>query len=87
MLWAPNERTGRFLLDEIMLMGNYGKADERFAHQNKGNYFVRSWRFCSSKMRFLKVFPIETCWLPIDHFLSGAEMVLNKVKAKKMAEG
>lgn len=84
MPWAPNECTGRFFLDEVMIMGNFGKYDERFANRKRGNYIVRYWRYCTSKIRFLKVFPIETCWLPIDHFMSGTEMLLNRRKGRNL---
>ena len=84
MLWAPNERTGRFLLDEVMMMGNFGKNDERFANRKRGNYIVRYWRYCISKIRFLKVFPTETFWLPVDHFMSGTEMLLNRRKGRNL---
>ncbi len=84
MPWAPNESTGRFLLDELMLMGNFGKTDERFANIKVDNYIVRFWRYCSSKMRFLRYFPVETFWLPIHYFMSGAEMLWYRRKAEKL---
>lgn len=84
MPWAPNEPTGRFLLDEVMMMGNFGKTDKRFANIKVDNYIVRFWRYCSSKMRFLRYFPVETFWLPIDYFMAGAEMLWNRKKAEKL---
>ena len=30
MLWAPDDNSGRFLLSEIMKMGNFGHEDHRF---------------------------------------------------------
>lgn len=69
MLWTPNERIGRFLLDEVMMMGNFGRTDERFVRSEKDNHLVRYWQYCKGKMRFLWYFPIETFWLPIDYFM------------------
>ena len=60
---APDERRGRFLLDEMMAGGNFGRYDERVsrpATQWQAN-LLRLRR----DMRLLRYFPSESLWEPV----------------------
>lgn len=54
MLWIPEEKDGMLLLHEVMMGGNFGRLDERIAH-NRTNWQsfwmlsvhnLRLWKFC-----------------------------------------
>lgn len=65
LLCSPNEKTGRFLLEEIMLAGNFGKYDSRL---NKTRYQSRvglmfSW--FKHNLRLVKYYPADVLWTPI----------------------
>lgn len=64
LLTAPNERDGRFLLDEIMLAGNLGQHDKRISHRNNESDFVRGMRKVKRNFRFLFSYPSEVLWSP-----------------------
>ena len=64
MLVEPDEKEGRYLLDEVMKAGNFGKYDPRFAHlqeEKAWHIFVRKQRHI---WRLLRHYPSETLWSP-----------------------
>ena len=64
LLTTPDEREGRFLLNEIMLAGNFGKYDERL--QYKGESSLRwALRKVKRNFRFVRCYPSEVLWSPI----------------------
>lgn len=65
LLTTPDEYEGRFLLDEIMLAGNFGQYDERIqrhAHATEWQLFVRR---VTRNLRFLRSYPSEVLWSPL----------------------
>ena len=65
MLTEPDEREGRFLLNEIMLAGNLGHYDERIkrvANESALRVFVRR---VMRNFRFVRSYPSEVLWSPI----------------------
>lgn len=65
LICSPNEKAGRFLLDEIMQAGNFGQFDKRL---NKDRYQTRlglmnSW--VKHNLRLIKYYPEDVLWTPI----------------------
>jgi hypothetical protein len=70
MLCPPNERDGRFLLDEVMLAGNFGHHDPRLqeleVRRGKTSYQLRhAWRRFRRNLRFLGTYPSEVVCEPL----------------------
>ena len=65
LLVAPNEREGRFLLDEIMLAGNFGQYDERLQHERGESALHWGWRKVKRNFRFVRSYPSEVLWSPL----------------------
>jgi len=63
MLCPPNEKEGRFLLNEIMLAGNFGKYDDRIKHG--GSQLSHAWEKTKHNMRLLTHYPEEVMWEPV----------------------
>lgn len=64
LLCKPDEERGKFLLNEIMLAGNFGKYDERNVIGAKEGYFKRFVRRQKRFLRFLGQYPSEVIWGP-----------------------
>lgn len=70
MICEPDEKEGRFLLDEIMMAGNFGHYDPRLealeVKKGKTGYQVkRAWRRMKRNMHFVGSYPAEVMWEPI----------------------
>ena len=65
MLTTPNEREGKFLLDEIMMAGNFGYYDPRIIRSQDERVFIRFVRRTIRNLRFLRSYPSEVIWSPI----------------------
>lgn len=65
MLVAPNEKEGRFLLDEIMIAGNFGHHDPRIIRSKDERLFIRFVRRTVRNLRFLRSYPSEVIGSPI----------------------
>lgn len=85
MLWKPDEKRGRFLLREIMKMGNFGHADHRFDIDKDASHLRRYCRRLRGKIRFVKYFPMEVMWLPIDILITFFELRILRRKARIIA--
>lgn len=72
LLCRPDESQGRFLLDEIMLSGNFGKYDARNSHDKNENRIEHLIRKMKRLLRFVRFYPSEVLNTPVFmlwHFL------------------
>ena len=65
MLCEPLEKRGEFLLQEIMLAGNFGKFDLRSQKRKGESKPRRMVRRLGRNLRFLRQYPDEILWFPI----------------------
>lgn len=76
MLCEPSEKHGKFLMNEIMLSGNFGHNDPRMGDVATGGYLKsrisQASRRFKRNMRFFTSYPGEVIWEPIvrvEHFI------------------
>lgn len=76
MLCEPSEKNGKFLMNEIMLSGNFGHNDPRMGDVATGGYLKsrisQASRRFKRNMRFFTSYPGEVIWEPIvrvEHFI------------------
>ncbi len=77
LLCMASEKDGQFLMNEILMSGNFGHADPRMgAISTNGGYLKRrasqAWRRLKRNLRFVTSYPGEVIWEPIvrvEHFV------------------
>lgn len=62
LICTPNEKEGKFLLNEIMMAGNFGKYDERIKHG--GGQLSHAIEKTKHNLRLLTHYPEEVLWEP-----------------------
>ena len=65
LLMDADEKEGRFLLNEILLAGNFGHHDERIkriANERALHVFLRR---SIRNLRFIRSYPSEVLWTPL----------------------
>lgn len=65
LICSPSVKEGKFLLDEIMRAGNFGKYDKRIIRQEKESHLHKYFRKIRRNLRFIKSYPDEVIWNPI----------------------
>lgn len=61
MICEPDEKEGRFLLNEIMMSGNFGQSDHRYQYKR----LFKFQRWLSRSSHLLIHYPSEVIWSPI----------------------
>lgn len=65
LLIKPNEMEGRFLLDEIMIAGNFGHYDSRISRGKNESNFIYGLRKVKHNFRLFSSYPSEVLWSPL----------------------
>ncbi len=65
LLCPPHKGEGAFLLEEIMLSGNFGKFDSRNAHEKGEGLVGHSKRKLTRGLRYLLHYPSEVLGMPV----------------------
>lgn len=69
LLCEPSEKDGKFLMEEILMSGNFGHGDPRMGELAQGSYMKsrvsQAWRRFKRNMRFLSSYPGEVIWEPV----------------------
>ena len=64
LLIEPNEKEGKYLLNEIMQSGDFGKSDERLTNMRKANGFQKFLKLEQFKFRLFCHYPSNVIWMP-----------------------
>ena len=65
LLCDPDEKAGRFLLEEILRAGNFGHYDERLKGARTGGRMRLYGRWMKHSMRLIRHYPIDVLWTSV----------------------
>lgn len=63
MLWEPDEKEGRYILEEVMAGGNFGHHDERLTHGSGKWNTVK--QVCKHNWHLMSHYPADVIWAPV----------------------
>ena len=63
MLWEPDEREGRYILEQVMTGGNFGHHDKRLKHTGGKLGAVKA--ILTHNMHLLTHYPSDVIWAPV----------------------
>lgn len=63
MLWEPDEKEGRYILEQVMTGGNFGHHDERLKHSGGKLGAVKA--ILTHNMHLLTHYPADVIWAPV----------------------
>ena len=64
-LCGVNEKHGEFLLNEILIGGNFGHYDTRYSFAGKDKKFKRGVAMLKRNLHFVRLYPSEVLWSPL----------------------
>lgn len=65
LICSPGEKAGRFLLNEIMLSGNFGKFDKRLSKDRYQSPLKLMLSWLSHNFRLIRYYPADVLWTPL----------------------
>lgn len=65
MVCLPDEKSGRFLLREVLLAGNFGHYDVRLDKGRYNNRLMLMLSWMKHNLRLFRFFPAEVLWTPL----------------------
>lgn len=80
MLCEPDEKAGKYLLDEIMRAGNFGQYDPRIRDAHSGGSLMLYMKNAKRISGMVRYYPTEVLWSP---FWKVGHFVWRKVKGYK----
>ena len=63
MLWEPDEKEGRYILEQVMTGGNFGHHDKRLKHSGGKLGAVKA--ILTHNMHLLNHYPSDVVWAPV----------------------
>ena len=79
LICTPNEKIGKFILDEILRGGNFGHYDKTRRPTVGSSHWYRFFEKIKAGGRYFRYFPSEFFWTPIAY---AREYVLTKYMTK-----
>lgn len=79
MIYEPDERLGRFVLQDIMRGGNFGKHDSTYQLTEGASHAIRLGQKVGASLRYIRYFHQESFWCIVDYVY----MYLRQFKTNK----